>query len=703
MRNIELYISGQRVDLFNDESVTIKDSIQDVRDIEKIFTSFSKSFNIPASKTNNKLFKHYYNFDIDDGFDARIRVNSTIEINSLPFKIGKVKLEGVSLKYNKPHTYKITFFGDTVELKDLLGEDKLNSLPLNQYNEIYSAPRVKALLKRNADFQTNSIICPLITHTQRLYYDSGSHAGAGDGNLFWDQGHTQDLHGVKWNELKYAIRVNKLIEAIEDRYTIANGYPVNLIFDTTFFKNTDYRRVNNLFMWLHRKSGKVENLTGNSTTEHLVNDWIPSSSNFEGFQIDSVYLETGYLDNPTQDIDRFRLVCLPVDTTINYSVRVERNGNTVFQSAEVSGYQNFDLDDYYQNSSYYQVFIISDTQVSFTRLEWNIAYYYENQWGEFDFESFAYYTTAFTTSTEFEFVISQQIPDMKVIDFLTGLFKMFNLTAYVNEELSDRQNTYIKIQTLDEYYATYNTWDISDYVDVKKQEVNIALPYKKVYLLYKDSKTFLANRFKQLANKAWGELSYSAGENNLDGSLYKIELPFGHMQYERLRDEDTGGLKNIQYGYSVNESQNSYKGMPVLFYPVLQNAGGISFANSVQDGIIQEHEYLAGNICMPSNSVTFSPTGTGVQNINFENEINEWTGTTEFTSTLFEDFYKSYLLGVFNSKQRITKVDVYLPISILLNYKLSDRFTIGENRYKINSITTNLQTGKSQLELLNDL
>ena len=35
-------------------------------------------------------------------------------------------------------------------------------------------------------------------------------------------------------------------------------------------------------------------------------------------------------------------------------------------------------------------------------------------------------------SSELYFVIAEQIPEMKIIDFITGLFKMFNLTAFVN-------------------------------------------------------------------------------------------------------------------------------------------------------------------------------------------------------------------------------------------------------------------------------
>ncbi len=69
-REVQLYIQDTRVDLFQDETISVTDSIQNVSDISKVFTPFSKQFNLPASSTNNKLFKHYYNFDIQDGFDA---------------------------------------------------------------------------------------------------------------------------------------------------------------------------------------------------------------------------------------------------------------------------------------------------------------------------------------------------------------------------------------------------------------------------------------------------------------------------------------------------------------------------------------------------------------------------------------------------------------------------------------------------------
>ena len=84
-REVQLFISDTRVDLFQDETISITDSIQNISDISKVFTPFSKSFNLPASATNNKIFQHYYNFNIQDGLDARFPSHDLVGIRFVVF------------------------------------------------------------------------------------------------------------------------------------------------------------------------------------------------------------------------------------------------------------------------------------------------------------------------------------------------------------------------------------------------------------------------------------------------------------------------------------------------------------------------------------------------------------------------------------------------------------------------------------------
>ena len=97
------------------------------------------------------------------------------------------------------------------------------------------------------------VITPLITHTKRLYYSSNANDSfAQSGNLKPtndpnNQGNYKQ--GLPWTQLKYAINVNKIISAIETKYSTP-VYPVNLRFSNDFFNSMTVPKMNHLYMWL---------------------------------------------------------------------------------------------------------------------------------------------------------------------------------------------------------------------------------------------------------------------------------------------------------------------------------------------------------------------------------------------------------------------------------------------------------------------
>ena len=677
MQTIELYIEGQRLDLFDDESVSLTQTIKDARDVSKVFTSFTQTFNVPASKNNNKIFKHYYNFNIDGGFDARIKKSGSIELNSFPFKIGKIKLEGVKLKDNIAYSYSLTFYGNTVNLVDLLGEDKLNTLTdLDSLSELYTSAEVKSRLQ--LDPTTNDLITPLITHTTRLYYDSDVNQGNEvDGNLYFQQGNGHN-HGVLWSDLKYALRISKIVEAIETRYS--------LTFSSDFFTATNLPYYN-LFMWLHRKSGGVGFGTQLTTFVTTVNGWnaqvgdISQMSNSSTFRSNLGDAEFQYLSLSLTRID-----------TAPYSLSVFRNGIEVqsFTDIVTANKTIFFSTASIDNASY-TVQIQHLVSITFTDIVWEIQGLTQNGNTERD----TYQTSDngnFIASSDIDFTITSQIPNMKVLDFLTGLFKMFNLVAYEDD------SGVIVIKTLDSFYSTGVNYDISDYLDVTSSQVNIALPFKEIVFGYKDTKTFLAAVHNQIFSYEWAKEQYNDNATaNLDGGIYKVEAPFGHFKFERIIELADSSQTTIQWGYCVDDNQSPYIGAPFLFYPIKQTNGKII---SFRDNLTQ-HTAIDDYI-VPSNSLSLS-SATSTDNINFKNENNEYEGGTAFVDTLFQKYYSNYIGSIFNSKNRLTKVTAYLPPKILLKFTLADRFDINGSRYKINSIRTNLKTGKSDIELLNDL
>tara|TARA_R110000772_G_scaffold259001_1_gene376447 strand:- start:5 stop:2173 length:2169 start_codon:yes stop_codon:yes gene_type:complete len=722
MQKLQLYIDGQRADMFEEISVTITDSIKNVRDVAKVFTEYSQTFSLPASKTNNKIFKHYYNSSIENGYDARIRATANIDLNSIPYKKGYIKLEGVDLRNNNPHTYRITFFGNTVSLKDLLGDDLLSSLgsiPAGRVNLLeefskktdgtdllYDSADIETYLTTQVDRTVDGVVysapvqVPLITHSQRLYYESTQDI-INTGNLHYNAASGNDKqHGVKFNELKYALKLSVLIKAIEEKY--------GLNFSSDFLKGGD-SAFNDLYMWLHRKKAGVENLAG--VNERQVDGFTDANTLYPFSTMNDNALSLPLYQPPViGNVTTFYFES-NTSSTSPYKISIRKDGIEIVNSGSITSGALFTTSvpvSFVNTTSQYTAYIESDSDITFQLLRFVVKQYLQPNFlvpGTF---SYAYHASSSVGyANAFNFKLSQQIPKMKVIDFLTSIFKMFNLVAYVEGDV-------MVVKTLDDFYANPSSdspYDITKYIDVNESQVNSALPFREVNFSYKGLKTFLAKRHDQLFNEEWGTEEYS-GEDSaiLSNSIYKIEIPFEHMKFERLLDIDNPNPPtDIQYGYCVDDNQQSYIGMPLVFYmdrKTLSTGGKISFIDAVgtvsgEDNVPTSHKEISSYYAPANSDLKYSQLEDR-QSINFSPESDEWELVTT-TETLFNNYYKKYISSVFDKSNRLTKVTAFLPLRILHKYTLADRFVIAGKSYKINSIETDFYTGKSEIELLSDI
>ncbi len=721
MQELILYIRPQfrnnvtqdyvKVDMFSDENVTLTQVIQDVRDIDKVFTDFSQTFSLPASQINNKLFQHWYNPDID-GFDSNIQSEAIIELNYQPFKSGKIQLQEVKMKNNKPSVYKVTFFGKTVSLNNTFGEDQLDDLVwLNNFTFANNYANVKAGLNLGLDFTVNSvsytdaIIHPLISRQQRYIFDSSGN-GSDAGNISASLATNNGKRGVFPEDLKPAIKASLIIKAIEEQYGIT--FKSSEFFDSTEFSN--------LYLWLNRKIGKYSFIydVSVSTTFSCVND-ISGSCTFFASTSTSLFDNGKYKIKSVTDRDVFtyKATVTPTVATAIYTIEiVDELTDTVVATITGSGTQNVSV----------LYALISNTQIPIgeskhlvTRVVSNAALTFSLEL-QVDYDEISGVTTlqsyqsTYTSSGSINAVAAnlfptQEIPEMKILDFLKGLFKQFNLTAFLND--SDE----IVVKTLDYFYGdSSTTHDISQYVKTDENTVSEALPFTDINFSYPEASTKLSQAYSNIHNRQYGKLDYEANASR--GSQYKIDSPFGHMLFERLQDLDDDSYTEIQYGLSVNESDNEVLTKPLLFYGVYQSS--ISSAINMIDNVRPEDGGLpSGSVSndsltaywMPHNANELGTASTAPAfNLNFGSEINSYT-LTDYggnNNSLFQKFYENYIVRVFNTRTRIFKYKAILPLKFLLTYSLADKVFVNGRAFTINKITTKLQTGESSLELLNE-
>jgi hypothetical protein len=740
MQKIVLYIKDgdgvyRRVDMFDDETITLTSKIQDVRDIGKVFTDFSETFTVPASRENNKIFQHWYKHEIDNGFDARTRKDAIMEMDFSPFKRGKISLENVKLRDNKPFSYTVIFYGNLINLKDLLGDDELSDLPeLDDYTHDYDSSNVKSGLQ--SGLFSGKIVYPLISHTKRFYYDSAQSSPEYSGNLYYNT--TANGIGLAFDDLKPAIKCLSIIEAIEDKYTVANGYPSNIVFTRDFFNNTEF---SNLYLWLSRNKGPIggdENQE--ETLSRICGDWGYSSGDL-GFNVNG---DTWSFT--VENLNASYEATLTVTTTGgNTSIPFKMkaidyvSGNVLKESTLQAGSSRtltFEVAQSFNPVNYQVKWIIeSNTAISFTPQIELTKYIITN--GTISGQEDAVYNidgTGNSISTVSEIIITQNVPKLKVIDFLTGIFKMFNLTAYYVEDVGDADFDKIKVDTLDEFYAdrinnpSEGEWDITKFVDTSRLQVNRAFEYNEIDFSYQEPSTLLSINHQEQFNDIFGD--EEVRPQGVDrGTAYEVTLPFEHMKFERIIDDNKTGtspysavtepvsyITDILWGYSaageftsdtdVTPNTGNYEPVltkPLVFYAVqetgLTSGSGIKWISDSPPTEITQY-YRPSNTNEDGTS-SIAPSFT----INFDDEIDEWNlqnygGTT---NSLFKKFYATYINGIFNEKKRIYKLKAYLSTDILANYRLNDELVIQNKVYRINSIETNFNTEVSNLELLNKL
>ena len=668
MQNVSLYLGNDRLDLFGDEQINVTESIRNAKDISKVFTTFSRQFTIPASKNNNKLFQHYYNYHIQNGYDARVRQTSRIEINHLVFRYGKLKLNGVDLKDGKPFAYRVTFYGSVVELKDVLGEDKLFSLTDLDIDFNYDSTTIKnhLLTLHATDSQSNvqtGISLPLVTHSQILYYDSANESEQ-SGNLYYGS----KVQGVKHNQLKYAVRLDRIIDAIQSQYS-------EITFASNSFFHDATKDIHKIYMWCHRKRGAV---TVEAGTEQRVNFTPISFQTYINIQTDG---DAEIVPTP-QSNDTFVFIATATNNA-KYDLIIKKNGSIerVYEGVSGTISPTYSTGNFSQGDEFSAFIRTYDETATFSDIKWQ----YKRDTSVLQERSS--YTTTYTSA--YKFNIAENMPEMKIIDFLSSLFKMFNLVAYVTDDNE------IQVTPLDSFYTT-NEVDITPYVDIDKSTADAALPFKEIFFKYKDTSTILANQhIQELSDVEWGGEEYTDAEN-LDGDTYKVEPSFHHAKYEKLLDKaNTSTDTGIQYGYFVDDNQEAYLGEPLLLY-IDNHSPNVNMSFVANTGRIQIAS--SQSINMPSNLEVINTNTSNT--LHFDIEKNEYTGVNAEES-LFKRFYKKYIENVFNKNTRILKVSAYLPSLVVVNIKLSDKIIWKGNAYRINSMNINLNTGKTEFELIN--
>lgn len=645
--DIALYINNERVDLFKDENIEINLTSKNISDISKIFAEFTQGFTVPASPNNNRIFSYWYDATVDGLFNANVRQDAYIEINTLPFKYGSIQLDNCKLKANQISSYTLTFYNKVVNLSDYMGDLELKDLDLSDYNHSYSETSVTSAMYSDT-INSGDIYYPLINYKQNMNIGDSS-----DFDLI------DSANKIEVTDFKPAIRLIRIIEAIETKLSVS--------FSRDLFGRSVFH---NLFLACHKESGQID-ATGQR--EQII---FTTKGNLEDISGITVDLTDSFLVTNANVQTFITITPAAGYETVPYVLERELNGEPWTKISQKVGTTRtrFETD----NDSNEHTFFINVTQ-------------------EFEFvatltlvpigSSPVFRTATFSQQTVIgEISISKNIPVIKLKDFFSSLINQFNLI------IVPQSNTSFYVDTLDNWYDKGDTFDITKYVNI--DEINIKRPdvKKLIDFKYEEAGAILGKQYLDNNGIGYGDLKAKFDQYTA-GSDLKVEVKFENLMFERLTNDTIvpNEETNIHGGLSIDKNFEPYSGKPYIFYkngtidladPIYIGATSITklFHTATEDNL---------NLLQITNSLNF---GSDISTYHY----------TPIENSLYHNFWENYITDLYNPKTRVLNIKSKLPISILYKLSLNDKLIINTNKYKISNLKINLLNGNSDIEIFTD-
>ena len=672
-RIVQIYIEGvtdsndySRIELFDEQAIDLSMSVQNIADISKTFTDFTKSFTVPASPINNAIFKHFYNSDVDTTLQHGVKRNAYIEIEQTPFRSGRIQIEDSSVVNGKVSSYTITFYGNLTSLKDMFGVLKLKDLDYSDFTSPFTGDEVKDRI--SLDATDYDVRYPLIS-SNRLW----SYGDVTATDINTTAGH------IAYNELFPAIKVIRIFDAIESMFGVnfSGIFLGNKKFTNCFLycKNKDVNDSFNQSQIMNITTAGTSYPHSNITPEFTTNVINLQELNASG----ALYTEgTWYISVKMFNVS---------DVTAIYYFDVYVDGLLVHTGNGIgtdNEYIVWDFDNNPSLNSDIYILIRADAAITFDsyikfQFDGTTTYYvgggYPDSVGAYTTAQYIYCATQ-TLSANTD--INSIMPDMTIADFFSGVLKEFNLTCYALA-----LDTF-QIEPLEDWYNKGKVHDITTYTTTESIIIERIKLFKTISFTHADSESFLNKKYFELNSLKYGDVKTAT---TFDGADFAITVPFENLIMQKFTGTD------LQVGYCLTKEPDykPYIPKPILLYMYDKQNCSFKFNNGTTTTTVST--YMPFGQDMKLSGVNYS--------LNFGND-NSSLLLTPIENSLYKVYYEPYLLNLFNNKNRLTKVKCVFPLSLITKLKLNDRLIIRDKRYIINEIKSDITKGIVDLVLLND-
>jgi hypothetical protein len=658
------------LDLYENEKMHLNYKFTDITDFASV-GNYSQEFRVPASKTNTDFFGAIFNVNFDGWFDFRKKVEAVLTVNTIPIASGHIQVKKLYWQSGKLFEFEVVFFGEVPNLARLLNEKKLKDI-----ESIVAGDLDYDLLYANVETPPND-------HTILTLCDK------------WNLTANNPLgQPVYWND-ELALRVGQLTPAVEAKYLfneIMKDAGLQYTSDNldTILDHIYVPFVNG--QYLNSALG-LNDIASQLALSSNVNDipFTPSNNIYNLYTNYSEYVDEG---NDWSS----GIYTAPFSGDFTFKIWASGNAYTPdFPSAVVNDVSTFLLiyvNDVWIEQTYFNTtsgtgntpFNNITTQTVTLNTGDTLKIKFKAVSGGTSINNFEIDFTGNGigdyTGTGIELVsvgtsligdtvvMRANAPDMKQIDFITSIQKMFNLVFVADKTLP---NT-LRIEPMVEYIASGNTLDWSNKLDLSKD-----ITYYPTTDLQKSNFTFTYASDSDYFNSVYTDNGRTYGQYEVTESDFevinefatgeeKVELAFASTPSAPVENTD------VVVPRFVNAEGQFVQPKPRILYYFAD------FVVSIWNEATSSVENTAVK-CL-NNYSTMNATVSD-KDLNFAPEIPPHTIIANPYENLYNRWWRNYYRELYDGQARILEGMFALTLNDIFTFQFSDKIWIIDSWWRV--------------------
>ena len=693
-------------DLYEDEDIPLSLSVDDFKNVAEKVQSYSKAFNLPATKRNNRIFDQIFEITrSDDGiiFNPYKKTQCVLKQDGFILFEGYLRLLDVTDKEGEI-SYNVNLYSEVVALADVLKDRAFRDLDFTELEHEYNRTQIEV--------SWNDAPSSGITYT------NPSTSGFRDANStvkypFVDWNH-QFIVGGSSNSGNSATDGNPELTSLEQAFRpfINIKYLIDRIFESTpftygssLFDTTEFKKLYMDFNWGSAQApnnnlgeGFGENDDNTGVTAGLTATKIPfdveTFSNASDLGFDSSTSRfTASFDNQVYFIQGvFKFSYSGWTSGLLGYLGWEKYDNTgtatgffpILNQLQSNGTSSGNI-----SSSFNQTVVLNtgeSLRPSFWKLDAGVTLTQLTTQQLSAFSSNGATVITGTTTTTSETLLQTLRGETGQWDFLKGILTMFNLVTLPDENNPNN----ILIEPYADVFLnnTATPLDWTDKIDVSEMKLEplADLNKKTIFKFVEDEDDYAFTNYKnQVGGHLYGSKMYDAGNefNILVGEDEIVAEPFAATVVKPLMSQFPSFITPALYSYNADDgTSEGFDNSPRIMYNNGVKSTGASYYIPEQNGVTSDNE----TYYLQFSHLTDVPTVVGSKDFHF-GECQLLTGVgSPVPDNLFNLYWLPYYSELYNPNTRIMTIKVNLTPADINTFKFNDTVFLKNRTFRVNKI-----------------